>query len=49
MTVLPGTLPEEELTVGLASTDAVVVVKLGRTFSKVRRALETSGRLGETR
>ncbi|QDY79691.1 precorrin-2 C(20)-methyltransferase [Streptomyces qinzhouensis] len=49
LTILPGTLPEEELTARLAATDAAVVMKLGRTFPKVRRALETSGRLPEAR
>ncbi|BBC38347.1 Bifunctional protein, cobI-cobJ fusion protein: S-adenosyl-L-methionine-precorrin-2 methyl transferase + precorrin-3 methylase [Streptomyces graminofaciens] len=49
LTILPGTLPEEELTARLASTDAAVVMKLGRTFPKVRGALESSGRLGEAR
>ncbi|MFD5448046.1 precorrin-2 C(20)-methyltransferase [Streptomyces sp. NPDC127100] len=49
LTILPGTLPEEELTARLASTDAAVVMKLGRTFPKVRRALEDSGRLGAAR
>ncbi|MGV9273564.1 precorrin-2 C(20)-methyltransferase [Streptomyces griseosporeus] len=49
LTILPGTLPEEELTARLATTDAAVVMKLGRTFPKVRRALETSGRLADAR
>ncbi|MFF8228475.1 precorrin-2 C(20)-methyltransferase [Streptomyces caelestis] len=49
LTILPGTLPEEELTARLASTDAAVVMKLGRTFTKVRSALEASGRLGDAR
>ncbi|MBT2418748.1 precorrin-2 C(20)-methyltransferase [Streptomyces sp. ISL-22] len=49
LTILPGTLPEEELTARLAATDAAVVMKLGRTFPKVRRALRDSGRLGEAR
>ncbi|MEU6478071.1 precorrin-2 C(20)-methyltransferase [Streptomyces sp. NPDC047017] len=49
LTVLPGTLPEEELTARLAATDSAVVMKLGRTFPKVRRALERSGRLAEAR
>ncbi|GGT93347.1 precorrin-2 C(20)-methyltransferase [Streptomyces coeruleorubidus] len=49
LTILPGTLPEEELTARLASTDAAVVMKLGRTFAKVRSALEGSGRLGDAR
>ncbi|WP_217206921.1 precorrin-2 C(20)-methyltransferase [Streptomyces sp. AC550_RSS872] len=49
LTILPGTLPEEELTARLAATDAAVVMKLGRTFTKVRGALESSGRLGDAR
>ncbi|MET7620015.1 precorrin-2 C(20)-methyltransferase [Streptomyces sp. NPDC005408] len=49
LTILPGTLPEEELTARLASTDSAVVMKLGRTFTKVRRAIERSGRLDEAR
>ncbi|MEU7052253.1 precorrin-2 C(20)-methyltransferase [Streptomyces eurythermus] len=49
LTILPGTLPEEELTARLAATDAAVVMKLGRTFPKVRRALESAGRLKEAR
>ncbi|MEV6119281.1 precorrin-2 C(20)-methyltransferase [Streptomyces sp. NPDC052077] len=49
LTILPGTLPEEELTARLAATDTAVVMKLGRTFPKVRRALEDSGRLARTR
>ncbi|MFE0678249.1 precorrin-3B C(17)-methyltransferase [Streptomyces sp. NPDC058867] len=49
LTILPGTLPEEELAARLASTDTAVVMKLGRTFTKVRGALESSGRLAEAR
>lgn len=49
LTILPGTLPEEELTARLASTDAAVVMKLGRTFTKVRESLRSSGRLDEAR
>ncbi|MFD9085983.1 precorrin-2 C(20)-methyltransferase [Streptomyces prasinus] len=49
LTILPGTLSEEELTARLASTDAAVVMKLGRTFPKVRRAMERAGRLEEAR
>lgn len=45
LTVLPGTLPEPELARRLAETDAAVVMKLGRTFPAVRRALEAAGRL----
>ncbi|MGW1077263.1 precorrin-2 C(20)-methyltransferase [Streptomyces sp. NPDC002537] len=49
LTILPGTLPEEELTARLASTDSAVVMKLGRTFPTVRGALERSGRLADAR
>jgi precorrin-2 C20-methyltransferase/precorrin-3B C17-methyltransferase len=49
LTILPGTLPEEELTARLAATDAAVVMKLGRTFPAVRGAFEASGRLAEAR
>ncbi|BAJ32243.1 MULTISPECIES: precorrin-2 C(20)-methyltransferase [Kitasatospora] len=49
LTVIPGTLPEEELTARLAATDSAVVMKLGRTFPAVRRALERAGRLDEAR
>ncbi|WP_436969351.1 precorrin-2 C(20)-methyltransferase [Actinacidiphila glaucinigra] len=45
LTILPGTLPEEELAARLATADAAAVMKLGRTFPAVRRALETAGRL----
>ncbi|MER7107082.1 precorrin-2 C(20)-methyltransferase [Streptomyces sp. NPDC000229] len=45
LTIIPGTLPEEELTARLAATDSAVVMKLGRTFPTVRRALERAGRL----
>ncbi|MFJ6700117.1 precorrin-2 C(20)-methyltransferase [Streptomyces sp. NPDC091272] len=49
LTILPGTLPEEELTARLAATDSAVVMKLGRTFPAVRGAFEASGRLAEAR
>ncbi|MGW7365356.1 precorrin-2 C(20)-methyltransferase [Streptomyces sp. NPDC054841] len=49
LTIIPGTLPEEELTARLASTDSAVVMKLGRTFPAVRRALERAGRLDDAR
>ncbi|MEU3353689.1 precorrin-2 C(20)-methyltransferase [Streptomyces sp. NPDC037389] len=49
LTILPGTLPEEELTARLAQADSAVVMKLGRTFPVVRSALERSGRLAEAR
>ncbi|WP_404954932.1 precorrin-2 C(20)-methyltransferase [Streptomyces sp. 147326] len=49
LTILPGTLSEEELTARLAATDSAVVMKLGRTFPAVRGAMENSGRLAEAR
>lgn len=45
LTVLPGTLPEPELARRLADTDAAIIMKLGRTFPAVRRALGAAGRL----
>jgi precorrin-2 C20-methyltransferase / precorrin-3B C17-methyltransferase len=45
LTVLPGTLPEAELTRRLADTDGAIIMKLGRTFPAVRRALAAAGRL----
>ncbi len=47
LTVLPGTLPAAELTRRLRGTDAVAIMKLGRTFPSVRAALESAGRLDE--
>ena len=43
--VLPATLPEDELARRLSDANAVVVMKVGRHLPKVRRALEISGRL----
>ncbi|HEX2894320.1 MAG TPA: precorrin-2 C(20)-methyltransferase [Marmoricola sp.] len=45
LTVLPGTLPEPELARRLADTHGAIIMKLGRTFPKVRSALEQAGRL----
>ncbi|MFD7908368.1 precorrin-2 C(20)-methyltransferase [Kitasatospora sp. NPDC059722] len=45
LTVIPGTLPEEELAARIAAADSAVIMKLGRTFPAVRRALERAGRL----
>ncbi|MDH6706875.1 precorrin-2 C20-methyltransferase/precorrin-3B C17-methyltransferase [Kitasatospora sp. MAA19] len=47
LTVIPGTLPEEELTARIAAADSAVIMKLGRTFPVVRRALERAGRLDD--
>lgn len=43
LTILPGTLPLPELTERLRTTDTAVVMKLGRTFDKVRTALIQAG------
>ncbi|WP_030176554.1 precorrin-2 C(20)-methyltransferase [Spirillospora albida] len=47
LTVLPGTLPADELARRLRDTDAAAVLKLGRTFPKVRQALDDAGRLAD--
>jgi precorrin-2/cobalt-factor-2 C20-methyltransferase len=47
MTVLMGTLPEAELERRAQSADALVIMKTGRNLAKIRRALETAGRLDE--
>ncbi|HEU5267169.1 MAG TPA: precorrin-2 C(20)-methyltransferase, partial [Jatrophihabitans sp.] len=48
LSVLPGTLPAEELTRRLADADAAVVLKLGRSYPAVREALSASGQLDDT-
>ncbi|MBC6416236.1 MAG: precorrin-2 C(20)-methyltransferase [Rhodospirillales bacterium] len=45
LTVVPGTLPKEELAARIANCDALVVMKLGRNLQKVRRALDEAGLL----
>jgi precorrin-2 C20-methyltransferase/precorrin-3B C17-methyltransferase len=45
LTILPGTLPPDELRRRLADTDAAVVLKLGRSYPAVREALSAAGRL----
>jgi len=44
MTVVMGTLPEEDLVHYMDSADAIVVMKIGRNIDKVRRALTRAGR-----
>tara|TARA_B100000780_G_C21068449_1_gene429772 strand:+ start:424 stop:1152 length:729 start_codon:yes stop_codon:yes gene_type:complete len=44
LTVLMGTLPEDELSRRMADTDALVVMKIGRNIDKVRAALRTAGK-----
>ncbi|CAA9499360.1 MAG: Precorrin-2 C(20)-methyltransferase / Precorrin-3B C(17)-methyltransferase [uncultured Solirubrobacteraceae bacterium] len=43
LTILPGTLPADVLAARLRSSDAAVVMKLGRTFASVREATERAG------
>ncbi|WP_457590194.1 precorrin-3B C(17)-methyltransferase [Gordonia aurantiaca] len=47
LTVVPGTASTEELLFRFRSADAIVVMKLGRTFERVREALRQAGRLDE--
>ena len=47
MTVLMGTLPEEDLITHMARADALVMMKTGRNLPAVRRALATTGRLDD--
>ncbi len=47
LSVLPGTMAEQELTRRLADTEAAVIMKVGRNLPKIRRALQAAGRLGE--
>ncbi|MGC4932289.1 precorrin-3B C(17)-methyltransferase [Gordonia sp. DT30] len=47
LTVVPGTLPVPRMRELFSHADAVAVLKLGRTFSRVREALEQAGRLEE--
>lgn len=47
MTVLMGTLPEDELERRMRNSDALVIMKTGRNLNKVRRALAAAGRLRE--
>ncbi|MFI0238331.1 precorrin-3B C(17)-methyltransferase [Streptomyces sp. NPDC016845] len=49
LTIIPGTLPGDELAARIAAADSAVVMKLGRTFTKVRGAMENAGRLDDAR
>jgi precorrin-2/cobalt-factor-2 C20-methyltransferase len=46
LTVLPGTLPEAELTRRLSDSPASVIMKVGRNLGTIRRALAGAGKLG---
>jgi precorrin-2/cobalt-factor-2 C20-methyltransferase len=45
LSVLPGTLGEDQLVDRLRRTDAAVIMKVGRNLAKVRRAVESAGLL----
>ncbi|MEI7872532.1 MAG: precorrin-2 C(20)-methyltransferase [Alphaproteobacteria bacterium] len=45
LSVLPGTLEEQQLVDRLRQTDAAVIMKVGRNLGKVRRAVEAAGLL----
>ena len=45
MTVLPGTLPADALASRLHTTDAAVIMKVGRNLPKIRAALDAAGLL----
>lgn len=47
LSVLPGTMAEQELARRLADTEAAVIMKVGRNLPKIRRALQAAGRLGD--
>jgi precorrin-2 C20-methyltransferase/precorrin-3B C17-methyltransferase len=47
LTVVPGTLPVPRMRELFSRADAFVVMKLGRTFTRVRDALAAAGRLDE--
>ena len=45
LSVLMGTLPQDDLERFMTQADALVVMKTGRNLPKIRRALEAAGRL----
>jgi len=45
LSILPGTLAEDQLTRRIAEADACVIMKVGRNLPKIRRALAAAGRL----
>lgn len=47
VTIVPGTLPVDELAWRLAQTEAAVIMKLGRTFPAVLQALRQADRLAD--
>lgn len=47
LTVLMGTLPEDELVRHMQGSEALAIMKTGRNLPRVRRALEAAGRLDD--
>ncbi len=45
LSVIPASLPEDELAARLAQVDAAAIIKLGRHFAKLRRVLLRLGLL----
>lgn len=45
MTILPGTLAEDELAQRLSNSEAAIIMKVGRNLPRIRRALEAAGKL----
>ena len=45
LAVIPATLDEDQIAAGLAASDSVAIVKLGRHIAKVRRVLDRLGLL----
>jgi precorrin-2/cobalt-factor-2 C20-methyltransferase len=47
MSIVPGTLAEAELVRRIGGSEAVVIMKVGRHLAKIRRALDSAGRLAD--
>lgn len=47
LSILPGTLPQDELSRRLGDTDAAVIMKIGRNLPRIRAALDMAGRLDD--
>ena len=47
LSVLMGTLPEDDLVQHMRGADALAIMKTGRNLPKVRRALAAAGRLDQ--
>lgn len=45
LSIIPATLPEEQLAAALAAAETAAIIKLGRHFPKLRRVLQRLGRL----